>query len=94
MGRRTDGAVAPVVDFLAAVRRSGAFELGIGTGRIACRSRSAECVCTASTCRPDMVAQLRRKPGGDGHPGRDGRLRDDDGRRARSRSSTSSSTRS
>ena len=58
------GAVAPVVDFLEPLAAGGALELGIGTGRIALPLAARGVRVHGIDLSPDMVAQLRRKPGG------------------------------
>ena len=88
-------AIEPVVDFLAGLAGGGrALELGIGTGRIALPLAARGVPVHGIDLSRAMVARLRAKPGGDDDRRDDRRLRDDAGRRARSRSSTSSSTRS
>jgi SAM-dependent methyltransferase len=66
LGERGDAAViAETVDFLA--RRAGdgaALELGIGTGRIALPLARRGVPVHGIDLSPDMVAQLRAKPGG------------------------------
>jgi 16S rRNA A1518/A1519 N6-dimethyltransferase RsmA/KsgA/DIM1 with predicted DNA glycosylase/AP lyase activity len=58
--------VDPVVDFLAELAGSGAaLELGIGTGRIAIPLRRRGVPVHGIELSPDMVAELRTKPGGD-----------------------------
>ena len=67
LGERGDPAVVgATVDFLAELAGEGAaLELGIGTGRIAL-PLAARGVCVHGIdLSPDMVAQLRAKPGGD-----------------------------
>ena len=57
--------VAATADFLAAVARDGAaLELGIGTGRIALPVAERGVCVHGIDLSPDMVAQLRAKPGG------------------------------
>jgi SAM-dependent methyltransferase len=58
------GAVDPVVDFLEPFAAAGALELGIGTGRIALPLAARGVHVEGIDLSPDMVAQLRRKPGG------------------------------
>jgi SAM-dependent methyltransferase len=58
------GAVAPVVDFLERYAAGGALELGIGTGRIALPLAERGVHVEGIDLSPDMVAQLRKKPGG------------------------------
>jgi hypothetical protein len=59
-------AVDPVVDFLADLAGHGAaLELGIGTGRIALPLRQRGVRVHGIDLSPDMVAQLRTKPGSD-----------------------------
>jgi SAM-dependent methyltransferase len=62
------GAVAPVVDFLEPYAAGGALELGIGTGRIALPLAERGVRVEGIDLSPDMVAQLRRKPGGGDMP--------------------------
>jgi len=58
--------VDPAVDFLAALAGGGAaLELGIGTGRIALPLAACGVRVGGIDLSPDMVAQLRAKPGGD-----------------------------
>jgi SAM-dependent methyltransferase len=58
--------VDPAVDFLAALAGDGrALELGIGTGRIALPLAARGVRVSGIDLSPDMVAQLRAKPGGD-----------------------------
>jgi 2-polyprenyl-3-methyl-5-hydroxy-6-metoxy-1,4-benzoquinol methylase len=58
--------VDPVVDFLAELAGSGAaLELGIGTGRIAIPLRRRGVPVHGIELSPDMVAELRTKPGSD-----------------------------
>jgi SAM-dependent methyltransferase len=62
-------AVEPVVDFLADLAGGGAtLELGIGTGRIALPLARRGVRVHGIDLSPDMVAQLRTKPGGDEIP--------------------------
>jgi SAM-dependent methyltransferase len=60
--------VEPVVDFLAPLAAGGALELAIGTGRIALPLAARGIRVAGIDFSPDMVAQLRAKPGGDGIP--------------------------
>jgi SAM-dependent methyltransferase len=66
LAERADPAViAETVDFLAKRARSGtALELGIGTGRIALPLAQRGVPVHGIDLSPDMVAQLRAKPGG------------------------------
>jgi SAM-dependent methyltransferase len=66
LGDRGDPAViAETVDFLAALAGDGvALELGIGTGRIALPLAERGVPVHGIDLSPDMVAQLREKPGG------------------------------
>ncbi|HTZ04842.1 MAG TPA: class I SAM-dependent methyltransferase [Gaiellaceae bacterium] len=58
--------VEPAVDYLAALAGGGAaLELGIGTGRIALPLAARGVRVGGIDLSPDMVAQLRAKPGGD-----------------------------
>jgi SAM-dependent methyltransferase len=58
--------VDPVVDFLAELAGTGAaLELGIGTGRLAIPLRRRGVPVHGIELSPDMVAELRTKPGGD-----------------------------
>jgi SAM-dependent methyltransferase len=62
-------AVEPVVDFLTDLAGGGAaLELGIGTGRIALPLARHGVRVHGIDLSPDMVAQLRAKPGGDEIP--------------------------
>jgi SAM-dependent methyltransferase len=64
-----DMPVQPVVDFLAALAGDGAaLELAIGTGRIALPLAQRDIRVAGIDLSPDMVAQLRAKPGGDEIP--------------------------
>ena len=57
--------VEPAIDFLAELAGDGAaLELGIGTGRIALPLAARGVQVHGVDLSPDMVAQLRRKPGG------------------------------
>jgi SAM-dependent methyltransferase len=58
--------VDPVVDFLEPLAGGGALELGIGTGRIALPLAERGVRVHGIDLSPDMVAQLRKKPGGAG----------------------------
>ncbi len=58
------GAVSPVVDFLEPFADGGALEFGIGTGRIALPLAARGVHVEGIDLSPDMVAQLRKKPGG------------------------------
>ena len=61
--------IAATADFLAGQARGGAvLELGIGTGRIALPLAARGIVVHGIDLSPDMVAQLRAKPGGDAIP--------------------------
>jgi len=61
--------VAHTVDFLVELARDGAaLELGIGTGRIALPLAARGVRVHGIDLSPDMVAQLRAKPGGDEIP--------------------------
>ncbi len=70
LGERGDPAVvAATVDFLAELAGAGpALELGIGTGRIALPLAARGVRVHGIDLSPDMVAQLRAKPGGDELP--------------------------
>jgi len=58
--------VDPVVDFLAELAgTAAALELGIGTGRLAMPLRRRGIPVHGIELSPDMVAELRTKPGGD-----------------------------
>ena len=57
-------AVSPIVDFLEPFAADGALELGIGTGRIALPLAARGVRVHGIDLSPDMVAQLRNKPGG------------------------------
>jgi SAM-dependent methyltransferase len=64
-----DMPVEPVVDFLAELAGDGAaLELGIGTGRIALPLVARGVPVSGIDLSPDMVAQLRKKAGGDEIP--------------------------
>jgi SAM-dependent methyltransferase len=63
-----DMEVEPVVDFLAPLAGGGALELAIGTGRIALPLAGRGVRVAGIDLSPDMVAQLRAKPGGDAIP--------------------------
>jgi SAM-dependent methyltransferase len=60
--------VEPVLDFLEPFAASGALELAIGTGRIALPLARRGVSVAGIDLSPDMVAQLRKKPGGDEIP--------------------------
>ena len=60
-----DMPVEPVVDFLEPFAGGGALELAIGTGRIALPLAARGVRVAGIDLSPDMVAELRRKPGGD-----------------------------
>jgi SAM-dependent methyltransferase len=65
LGERGDPAVVgATVDFLAELAGGGALELGIGTGRIALPLAARGVRVEGIDLSPDMVAQLRAKPGG------------------------------
>jgi len=70
LGERGDPAViGATVDFLAELVGDGAaLELGIGTGRIALPLAERGVRVRGIDLSPDMVAQLRAKPGGDAIP--------------------------
>jgi SAM-dependent methyltransferase len=70
LGNRGDPAViAATADFLAELAGDGAaLELGIGTGRIALPLSERGVRVHGIDLSPDMVAQLRTKPGGDDIP--------------------------
>jgi len=70
LGERGDPAVIdPTVDFLAELAADGAaLELGIGTGRIALPLAARGVRVHGIDLSPDMVAQLRAKPGGEEIP--------------------------
>jgi len=70
LGERGDlPVVAATVDFLAELAGGGAaLELGIGTGRIALPLAARGVPVHGIDLSPDMVAQLRAKPGGDDIP--------------------------
>ncbi len=59
-----DMPVEPVVDFLEPFAGDGALELAIGTGRIALPLAARGVTVHGIDLSPDMVAQLRKKPGG------------------------------
>jgi SAM-dependent methyltransferase len=63
-----DMPVEPVVDFLAELAGGAALELAIGTGRIALPLAARGVRVAGIDLSPDMVAQLRKKPGGDEIP--------------------------
>jgi SAM-dependent methyltransferase len=56
--------VEPVLDFLEPLAGGGALELAIGTGRIALPLAARGVRVAGIDLSPDMVAQLRAKPGG------------------------------
>jgi len=56
--------IAATVDFLEPLAAGGALELGIGTGRIALPLAARGVRVHGIDLSPDMVAQLRKKPGG------------------------------
>jgi SAM-dependent methyltransferase len=56
--------VEPVLDFLEPFTGGGALELAIGTGRIALPLAERGVRVAGIDLSPDMVAQLRKKPGG------------------------------
>jgi len=60
--------IAATVDFLAPLASGGALELAIGTGRIALPLARRGIRVAGIDLSPDMVAQLRKKPGGDEIP--------------------------
>jgi SAM-dependent methyltransferase len=60
--------VEPVVDFLEPIAADGALELAIGTGRIALPLARRGARVAGIDLSPDMVAELRAKPGGDELP--------------------------
>ena len=57
--------LGPTVDFLAAYARGGALEFGIGTGRVALPLSARGVRVVGIDLSPDMVDQLRPKPGAD-----------------------------
>jgi SAM-dependent methyltransferase len=64
-----DMPVEPVVDFLAKLAGDGAaLELAVGTGRIALPLAARGVPVAGIDLSPDMVAQLRAKPGGEAMP--------------------------
>jgi SAM-dependent methyltransferase len=63
-----DMPVEPVLDFLQPFAGGGALELAIGTGRIALPLAQRGVRVAGIDLSPDMVAQLRKKPGGDEIP--------------------------
>ena len=66
LGERGDPAVvAATVEFLEPFAGRGALELGIGTGRIALPLAARGVHVAGIDLSPDMVAELRAKPGGD-----------------------------
>jgi ubiquinone/menaquinone biosynthesis C-methylase UbiE len=60
--------IEPVVDFLEPFAADGALELAIGTGRIALPLARRGVRVAGIDLSPDMVAQLRKKPGCDEMP--------------------------
>lgn len=61
--------LGPTVEFLAALAGEGdALELAIGTGRVALPLNSSGVRVSGIELSPDMIAQLRAKPGGDAIP--------------------------
>jgi SAM-dependent methyltransferase len=60
-----DMPVEPVVDFLEPFAAGGALELAVGTGRIALPLARRGVRVAGVDLSPDMVAQLRKKPGGE-----------------------------
>jgi SAM-dependent methyltransferase len=60
--------VEPVLDFLEPLAAGGALELAIGTGRIALPLAQRGIRVAGIDLSPDMVAELRKKPGGDEIP--------------------------
>ena len=69
LGERGDPAViAATVDVLEPLAGGGALELGIGTGRIALPLAQRGVRVEGIDLSPDMVAQLRAKPGGEEIP--------------------------
>ena len=60
--------VAATLDFLVELAGGGALEFGIGTGRIALPLAERGVRVHGIDLSPDMVAQLRAKPGGDAIP--------------------------
>ena len=63
-----DMPVEPVLDFLEPLAGGGALELAIGTGRIALPLAQRGVRVAGIDLSPDMVAELRNKPGGDEIP--------------------------
>jgi SAM-dependent methyltransferase len=59
-----DMPVEPVLDFLEPFAAGGALELAIGTGRVALPLAQRGIRVAGIDLSPDMVAQLRKKPGG------------------------------
>ena len=59
-----DMPVEPVLDFLEPLARRGALELAIGTGRIALPLAQRGIRVAGIDLSPDMVSELRKKPGG------------------------------
>jgi SAM-dependent methyltransferase len=69
LGDRGDpDVIAATVDFLEPLAGGGALELGIGTGRIALPLAERGVRVHGIDLSPDMVAQLRAKPGGEAIP--------------------------
>jgi SAM-dependent methyltransferase len=69
LGERGDPAViGETVDFLEPLAGGGALELGIGTGRIALPLAARGVRVHGIDLSPDMVAELRSKPGGEEIP--------------------------
>jgi SAM-dependent methyltransferase len=69
LGDRGDpDVIAATVDFLEPLAAGGALELGIGTGRIALPLAQRGVRVAGIDLSPDMVAQLRAKPGGEAIP--------------------------
>lgn len=62
--RGEPAAIAATVDFLEPLAAGGALELGVGTGRIALPLAARGVRVHGIDLSPDMVAQLRAKPGG------------------------------
>src|SRR6185437_4726935 len=63
-----DMPVEPLLDFLEPLAGGGALELAIGTGRIALPLAQRGVRVAGIDLSPDMVAELRKKPGGDEIP--------------------------
>ena len=65
--RGSPGVLGPTVDLLAELAGTGAaLEMAVGTGRIALPLAARGVPVSGIELSPDMVAQLRAKPGGDG----------------------------